>query len=92
MFMRRILMPSIALALAFSVLDSGPAAADLVAGGWLTPPPAPQAAPPPQPRPVAMPVAPVVRRREPPPQPRPQPRPAPQQMQAPVSNNGKVQF
>src|SRR3954471_20300746 len=90
MLMPRILMLVIALVPALSVLDGGPAAAELVAGGWLTPPPAPKAAPPPPPRPLATPVVPVARRPEPPPQPRPQPRPAPQQ--PPLPTNGKVQF
>jgi hypothetical protein len=84
--MRQILMPSIALALVLPVLDSGPAAAELVAGGWLMPPRIPQAAPP-RPREVV----PVVRRREPPP-PRPRPaNPAPARPALPPSD-GKVRF
>ncbi len=47
-----ILMPAVALALALSVLNSGAANAELVAGGWLMLPPIPKAAPPP-PRQVA---------------------------------------
>jgi hypothetical protein len=83
--MRRILMPSIALALVLPVLDGGPAAAELVAGGWLMPPRLPQAAPSP-PREVV----PVVRRREPPPRPRPA-NPAPARP-APPPSDGKVRF
>src|SRR3954452_3274708 len=86
-FLMPSLLPSIALALVLSVLDSGTSAADLVAGGWLTPPQIPQAAPPPPPRVVV----PVVRQEPPPPQ-RPRPvSPAPARP-APPPTNGKVQF
>src|SRR3954447_5917520 len=48
-FLMPSLLPSIALALVLSVLDSGTSAADLVAGGWLTPPHNPPRPPPPDP-------------------------------------------
>src|SRR3954452_24118633 len=68
---RRLALPSIALALVLSVLEGGTAAADLVAGGWLMPPRVPRAAPPPPP-PAEPAVVPVARPREaPPPRPRP---------------------
>ncbi|MGE3283624.1 MAG: hypothetical protein AB7H90_20510 [Alphaproteobacteria bacterium] len=80
------LIPSIALALAVPVLDSRTATAELVAGGWLTPPPIPKVAPPPPRR--VVPVVPVARKAPP-----PRPRPAPQrQAPAPLPYDGKVRF
>jgi hypothetical protein len=81
-----ILMPAIALALALSILDSGTARAEMVAGGWLMPPRVPKAAPRPPPE-VFVPVAPVVRR-EPPPRPVSR---APAR-RAPPPSDGKVRF
>ena len=79
-------MPSIALALVLSILDGGTASAELVPGGWLTPPPIPEAPPPPPPREIV----PIVRQ-EPPPRRQPRPaNPAPVR-QAPPSD-GKVRF
>jgi hypothetical protein len=80
---------SIAPALILSFLYSGTAIAELVPGGWLMPPPIPEA-PPPPPRQVFTPVA---RPAQPPPQPRPQPRPAnPAPARAEPPPDGKVRF
>src|SRR3954452_14483115 len=86
---RRLALPSIALALVLSVLEGGTAAADMVAGRRLMPPRVPQAAPPPPPAEPA--VVPAARPREaPPPRPRPA-TPAPARQAAPPPpSDGKV--
>jgi hypothetical protein len=84
-------LPTIALTLLLSMAGSDGAVAELVAGGWLTPPPAPQAPPEPPPRAVA--PAPPIVRSEPPPRPQPPRQPARQRAEpAPPPSNGKVQF